>query len=884
MHMHGNLVVPLRRRALSVAISATTLALMSTSVIAQQNESSAPPKTIEEVTVTGTLIRGIEPTGSVPIGIDSEAIAATGATTTNELLATVPQVTNFFNTRAELDPRGAAQTGINRPNLRNLPGFNSASGSTTLILVDGHRITPIGLDQASIDPDIIPGAVIERVEIITDGGSSLYGADAVGGVMNFITKKEMEGAKIDVSYGTGDAYESYDLAVSGGTSWDGGSALVSVSHVERDSILNRDRDWARRGQWTASGIEPDDTECIVPVGAITTYFNYGGTPTTWTSNPAAPGAGVTPVGDPCAAKDASSLAPAQERENLWLSISQDLNDNVSFNMQSYYSERTTTYESYPLGDTISGVSPATAQIPGNPGDLYDVAAVGFSYGASPAYKHRDQEIEFSTWGFSPEFIIDMDSGWQLRQTFHYGRSETSIVAPGSNREKLDQYYNANQLDPLNIAAADPAVIKDITNWEYGAKTIQEMFMARAIADGAVMELPAGEMRMAIGAEYTQDTARKKQGETVIGGLGNIDASHNSRDIKAFFAEVQVPVLESLDVSFSVRNDDYSDFGNTTNPNVGFTFRPIDRLSFFGHWGESFNAPTAVDGLSQATIRNLTFGTASTVPDPLGVRDPGRTNVLQITGASAGTLLPQTAETWAFGFEAEPIDGLKFGVTYYDIKFEQILGAPNPQLESAVLAEPDKFIFNPTQAEVDSFLAIVDNADQYQNIDVNQLGIIVDRRTTNTDQAVLQGFDLAVSYEHDTRIGLMHYGLSGNYQSKFEINNGDGWVDNLDEGVSDLALSANVGWLYGAWQARATFNYTNGFDTSTAAQGQTKVDDFLVTNLFVAYEVDDSLTLRFNIDNAFDEDPPVWKQSGDNLPYAGFTMGRIFKFGISKSFF
>ncbi|GAB3113221.1 TonB-dependent receptor [Aestuariicella hydrocarbonica] len=887
MKKQYDFIVPLKRNALSLAIGAASMALIPAMALAQETETVTDGKsrqTIEEVIVTGTFIRGIKPTGSMPIGVDSSDITASGAVTTNEILATIPQVNNYFNTRAELDPRGAAQTVINRPNLRGLPGFNSASGSTTLILVDGHRITPIGLDQASIDPDIIPGAIIERVEVITDGGSSLYGADAVGGVMNFITKKEYNGVEIDLNYGGGDDYDTADLSLTGGTNWENGSALLSISHNEREGLVNGDRDWARRGEWTTSGVIPNDTECLVPVGAVTTWASYGAG---WTDNPLASSLGVkvTPVGEPCAAKDASTLLPEQDRNNIWFSISQNLNDNVAFNMQSYYSERTTVFTSYPLGDSIEGDSPTALGIPpGALGNTYDVPAVGFSYGANSAYSNRDMEIEFKTWGFSPEFIVNMENGWQLRQTFHYGRSETTSVDPLSNRATMLDYYASGDFDPANVAAADPDVIRDILDYEFGAKTVQELFMARIIADGAVLQLPAGEVRMAVGAEYSQDTARKHQGETAIGELGSIDYRHASRDIKAFFAEVQVPVLDMLDLSLSVRTDDYSDFGKTTNPNIGFSFRPFEWATVFGHWGKSFNAPTAVDGLSQATVRNLTYNTAVGVPDPLGVRDPGRSNVLQITGASAGTLQPQTAETWAAGFEITPLEGLRLSATYYDIKFDQILGAPDPQLASAVLANPDKFIFNPTQADVDAFLAIVDNADQYADLDVTQLGVIVDRRSTNTDQALLQGIDFSVSYEHSTNIGVWAYGVSGNYQTKLDINDGNGWIDNLEEGVSDLAVAGTVSWARDNIQARVSLKYTNGFDVSGAELGQTSVDSFLTTDLFVGYDFDDSLSLRFNVDNVLDEEPPIWRQGGQNLPYSGFTIGRVFKVGLTKSFF
>ena len=206
--MSHRLQEAVRRYVHYLAAGATSLALMPGSVVAQ--EDAAPERlALEEVVVTGTLIRGVQPTGSQVIGVDEADIVETGAVTTNELLATVPQVSNFFNQRPEQDPRATELT-LNRPNLRALPGINSASGATTLVLVDSHRLTPMGVNESSIDPDVIPGIVMQRVDIVPDGGSSLYGADAVGGVINFITLDEFEGEAREV-------FPNTDLALEGTT-------------------------------------------------------------------------------------------------------------------------------------------------------------------------------------------------------------------------------------------------------------------------------------------------------------------------------------------------------------------------------------------------------------------------------------------------------------------------------------------------------------------------------------------------------------------------------------------------------------------------------------------------------------------------------------------
>jgi iron complex outermembrane receptor protein len=151
--------------------------------------------------VTGTLIRGAGPVGSYEITAGPETIEAQGAVTANDLLSTIPQVSNLFNTvPGSLLNIAPNQIQVVTPNLRNLTP-QTGSSSSTLVLIDGHRIAGVGVTQSAVDPDVIPTGAIERVEIVVDGGSATYGTDAVGGVVNFITRKRYDGLQVDAHYG-----------------------------------------------------------------------------------------------------------------------------------------------------------------------------------------------------------------------------------------------------------------------------------------------------------------------------------------------------------------------------------------------------------------------------------------------------------------------------------------------------------------------------------------------------------------------------------------------------------------------------------------------------------------------------------------------------------
>jgi iron complex outermembrane receptor protein len=878
-----------RNAVRGLAAGAATVALIPGGVFAQESGASAEDVILEEVLVTGSLIRGVALTGSQSIGLDANDVVETGAVTTNELLASVPQIANFFNQRPEQDPRGSDRLTINRPNLRNLPGVNSASGATTLILVDGHRIAPMGVSQSSVDPDVIPGNVIERVAIVPDGGSSLYGADAVGGVINFITRSEFEGVQIDLGFDNGDDYDAWQASLLAGTKWENGSGFISLATTDRDQLLTEDRDWAAQGNWNEEGtvLTPDGTQCESPVGAVTSWFWYGAG---WTSNPAAPGAGVTPVGAPCDIKGKAALVPQQERDNVYGAITQHFGDNITLDMKSYFMNRTTTYSSFPRGDTISAPSPADLGLIGEAvGDLAESSAVGFSYAPNSAYRHSEQEVEIETWGITPELTIELPNGWQSRNTLHYGRSENSVARPGSNRTKLVAAVETGLVDPANIAAADGDVIRDILNWETAQDSEQELFFLRSIADGEVMDLPAGKLRAAVGIEYAKDSAKKRSGDVTIGGLSAMSWAKDDRDVTSVFAELSVPVFETLDLSLSFRYDDYSDFGDTTNPNIGFTWLPAEWIKIYGKLGESFNAPTVLDSLGTANGRYI-FDAATAVPDPNGERtNASRDDVFLLEGAS-GALEPQTAEIFALGFEIQPVEGLMLSANYYEIDFKNLLGSPNPQSAQAVSLNPDKFVFQPTDDEWNRFLAGAENAEQFADLNSEDVGVIIDRRISNTEEAKLTGLDFSVKYVHETSFGTMSYGLSGNHQMKFDLTQSGTEVDQL-EFAPDLLMSGNIGWSKDSLRARLTFNYTNSYDISpTEAVNQRSVDSFFSTNLFVGYDlsrvsdITKGLSVRFNVDNLFDEEPPE-KRSQQNLNYSttGFTLGRIYKLGLTYKF-
>ena len=203
-----------------------------------------------DIVVTGTLIRGIAPGGSQSIGVNLEKITAIGAANTSDLISTIPQAGTFNNFNAVRGSSGVSLA-INRPSLRYL-GFTSSATASTLLLLDGHRMPGMGVTQNSADLDAIAVGAIERVEVVTDGGSSTYGSDAVGGVMNFITRKEFDGVEAKANYGIGNDIQQVNATLTAGKKWDGGSAYISYDYSHHDELYAGDRDWYQFLDWPAT--------------------------------------------------------------------------------------------------------------------------------------------------------------------------------------------------------------------------------------------------------------------------------------------------------------------------------------------------------------------------------------------------------------------------------------------------------------------------------------------------------------------------------------------------------------------------------------------------------------------------------------------------------
>ncbi|MBC2660396.1 TonB-dependent receptor [Novosphingobium flavum] len=897
-----------------LATSCITPVLWSAAATAQTAPSDeAEAAADKEIIVTGTLIRGTQVTGSQTISVAPQDIAVKGAISTNDLLGLIPQISNTFNGRFEGDPRGfSSGISITKPNLRNVPSSNQTSGALTLVLIDGMRATPVGVNQAAIDVDLIPPVVMAGIDVVTDGGSSLYGADAVAGVLNFRTLPKFDGIKVDGNVGFGTKikrHQTWNGSILAGKSWNSGNFYVAVNHDERTEVNNRDVPWNSGLVYNAAGVASFNfTQCNTPVGTEARWFRFGPGAAQFTNNPAAPGAGPSfPVGSPCDGVSGNTYMPKQTRTNVFAKLTQQLGDTLDLSVTAYWSKRDTEFTSVPRGFTAAGSPLTTGALVGA---AFPNAAVGsltavpggtsFSFAPNAAYVNTPTRVGFETWGVSPELTWAVTSDWQVRANAHFGKSTNYQSFPNVDTVKAQCYItgctgiNAGQLNPFNVAAASGSVIADIINYENAQDMNQKMFMLRTVADGPLFQLPGGDAKLAVGLEYQKNWAATRLNAGPVGAIASLPFREVSRNAKSFFGEVSLPVTSFAVFSGSIRHDDYSDFGTTTNPNLGLTLTPVTGLKIFAHWNKSFNAPTAIDNLAISTGRfacgiYVPNGTAAQRPnDPLGRDTSKQGSCALVLQGSSPNLKPQTANSWAVGFEANPIDSVRFGANFYSIDLKNALGNLNPADQSTYTTNPNLYTYNLTSAQYSAILAGLTNGTQLGAQQVaSNIAIVVDTRTSNLNAAKLEGVDFNASFNKETDLGQIGLGVNGTYATRARvIANGVG-ADRLNVGSSRFTAATFVSWRKGPLSTRVTVNYSGkARDEAPDNVGNVDRKAFTMTNVNFGYDFGEKsalngLSLRLIVDNVFDVEPQrVNRLNTNNPPYFRWTLGRVIKLGAT----
>jgi iron complex outermembrane recepter protein len=870
--------------------TATTTAFTHASAQTTPETASA----VEEVLVTGSRIRGAGgPVGSDVIAIGAEQIQRQPAATITEYLRKVPQLQGFGIDASSSVVQGTGGTNTTRGSALNLRGLGPQA---TLTLIDGKRLTYSGVSGNYVDPTAIPSIAIERIEVVADGSSAVYGSDAVAGVANFILRKEFDDIQVRGRIGSADDYTLRQYSGIGGTTWDTGSFVFAYEHSEHGNLNGGERSYILSDLRTFGGRDNRNSQCSpgnIVVGGTSYAIPSGGVTAATAGNL------VPNTRNLCENLRYGDILPREERDSGYVYLTQDLSDSVSVNLQGLITSRDYVAKAVQQGST-SNIANLTVRS-SNPYFVRPVGSTATSltveYDFSPELGLIDQN------GYTRTKFGTAGLDWNITDDWHVGiEALTTEDRSAQNTRRIDTtVLNARLQDADPTRAFNPfgggnsqAVLDAIYTGIFNPFATTRTRGGTVQADGSLWDLPGGEMRLAFGAEYLR--------YTILGGSRQGAAASpafllqkQSRNQESAFAELFVPVfgsgnamrgLQRLDLSAAVRYDDYSDVGDTTNPKFGLNWSPLEGLLLKASYGKSFRAP----GLQDLPLLRTGAGlTVVTWTDPLS---PTGTSVGLTLNAGNPELEPEKATTYSFTAEYSPdaVPGLQVQATYFSIEYTDVISFP-PRTTQSLLDPNYAFAVtrNPSEAEIQAILA---QGFPISGVRPPVVAFLYNGSAQNLGSIETRGIDFDTSYRFDTSFGELNFGLNASYLLNYDFA-----VTQLATPIDqvgfinypvELRSQAFAAWSMNAISAELTLNYMGSYDNNLVTPVQS-VDSWTTLDLHVGYEFENAggflsgLAIGLDASNVLDERPPFVNIQGGFDPGQASALGRFISVSVAKTF-
>jgi iron complex outermembrane receptor protein len=889
-----------------------------TPVAAQQAQPQA--QSLERVTITGSNIRRTDQETVAPVEIITrEQIERSGSQTVADVLVRLPQTgSGAFN-----DTSNSFAPGSTTVSLRSL------GQKATLVLLNGRRVSGFGFAQnisdTFVDLSQIPTAAIERIEILLDGASAIYGSDAIAGVVNVILRRDYQGVEVGANVGFYQGQNDYRATITAGYG-DIGKQKFNVMGVldyyKRDGLtmadtdFGEDRDYRDRqggrnfqsltadGTWSQGNNRRAQAECRDPINYAEAR-NRGLLPTNQSN--LALGTGINQPGNTWCPRDFASIfqvVPDQERIGFMGRGTYAFSEKVEAYGEVGYTRNETNYifqEAAPATTRfapIAGQAGFTAQ-PFN--QIYAPGASGNPFAANATYAGVYQDLGLRTTDVTSDAVrllagLKYSFGtWDFDSAAWYSYSEVDQVQTG--------LLTTGVLKGLNVPdrAQPPTPIvsggaynlnrpstnsQDLRNSMFGSYDRTAKSELKAIDTRATTEigsLPGGPIGLAVGAEYRDESIEGVPSAIVAGGgiLGSgITSVNGSRTALALYGELALPITRQLEAQLALRYDDYSDFGSTTNPKVGLKFRPTPELLLRANWGRGFKAPS----LPEITPSSAFFFT--TVSDPL---QGGQTVNTAGSINSNPALEAEESRSGTVGVVWEPNANFSAGLSYYDIKWTNQVAFPDLQ-------------------------ALVDNNDPGVLRDPAGNIFAINGQYFNLGEVQTSGVDIDLRYKASTTYGRFGTSLTATYINKYEVNgqnfagtNG-AWAATNISAIPRWKGLLSFDWEQGPWVAQLTVNYIHsylrqfGYDFGDASYFSdppptnrvpqtgsldTKSPSYTTFDLFGRYNITAKFSVSASVLNVLDEEPP-WDPSFSTTYFydrqAGYDIrGRTYRIGANYKF-
>ena len=865
----------LTRASLVVIFSACMF--FSTNLFAQASEQESA-NNVEEIIVTGSRIKTANPDSFAPVSIiDQEDILLSGKISIGEVLLELPGQGSGLNRNYNNGGDGSV-----RIDFRNL------GSGRTLVLVDGRRWVNSGEGaNGSVDINTIPTASVERVEILKDGASAVYGSDAIGAVVNIITKDSYDGVDFSVQRGEyfdgGGVADNYSISM--GTSFDGGSFMIGASYVDVHELGNWEREeTAKAPSFGGSSGTPQGR------------FAYGGVVpgcSNFTATEGKPAASVADFRCWTSPADRFNYNPynyvetPSERKNFFAKGRYSITENTDITLFGIYQNRESDQLLAPMplfygfGD-FGGSEGISRNNPYNPFglefcDLYGTSvegktcndanypggyAVGWLGRRLLEAGNRDfiQDIETYRVSMGVESEI---AGWDIDAYFIWAQNKSVTTTKGllntaNIKKSLSGDACTGSCVALNIfggqgpdskylgdnlwsgsGSITPEMVNYITFLAHDTG-INEMKNFGLDVSGEIGNLPGGPVGIAFGYEHRKEEGGFEPDAFIAAGYSSGNAASpvsGEFEVDETYLELAIPVVEGLDLSAAIRYSDYSTFGETTNAKYGVTWSPNDMITLRATFAEGFRAPS---------ISSLFSGNNDSYPD---LKDPCDVNASNFTGNADGTQTGQCAT-----------DGVPAGFTQPNTQIRVTVGGnPTVQPEESegynfgIIVKPVeglKIYADYYEIEITDTISTIgsqlilngcykENNQKYCGlVDRLSTGYVKDLRNTvnNIGMVETTGFELATVYDWSDELGNWRFSTEIAFLDTYDVTKADGSIEHYAGYVTGNGrdqfkeVKGNLGllWSQNEWAVSLTGQYHGEVDGVSGTVPKTSASGEFIT--------------------------------------------------------
>jgi len=809
---------------------------------------------VDELVVTGTNIRGASAKGFNPVQvIGIEEVKTSGKVTVADLLRSISANTGNSTNETSNSGWASGSAGI---------GLRGLSQKNTLVLLNGRRVANYGfpsngLSDTFVNLNALPLVAVQRMEVLKDGASAIYGSDAVAGVVNIITRQNFQGLEGGATYGTSgegglDTWRGKLVGGFGDLDEDRFNVLFSVEAYTRDRLDQDERDLTKSGIYTGqpggrwNGWSAKGARFLVNGASVPFLDAAGNCPTGMVRTASAPIDGL--AGETCAINLSpyTTLIPSTDRYQGYVSGTYRVTDNVELFGEAVYSyiKGASIFGSSPyftleggrfalnaatgLAEPVSNLLPA-----GNPYNPYGVAVpveyTFFDLGQSlKTNVSKAYRVVGGVRGKNERF------DWEFA-AFASASDERETVAAGfANRWALADALAKGTLN-LHQPEDTPKAVLDAIRLSTVRPAKSELYGADFKVSGELFQLPAGPVGYAAGIEYRNESLVSRNPWQIDAGLQvrpAIAAVDGEREVVAGYVEANVPILPTLELQVAGRGDHYSDFGSAFSPKAGVRWRPSDKVTLRASASRGFRAPSLSENSAST---NISYGT---VVDPYDPDLPGSRQSPTFFTVGNTDLDPERTRSFNVGAVFTPLRGSLISIDWYKIKLSNLVGTGNTT--SIVQGN------NPADVIRDSRGKLVAVYNRYQNLtELTTSGLDIELGQKLSTEAY-GDFTVSTAYTHvfDYRRPVTPGGALVNY-----AGNNRGPVLPADKATTRL------GWRISDLDANLTWYHTSGYDLIPTVAGQSRVDAYDQVDLYVGWSGFKKVTIYAKVENVFDEAPP-----------------------------